>query len=421
MSIYKNFYDSITPEKDNAAFAYEIKNSRRPVKKPNIKRFAVAGVAAATAAAVTITGSANGWDFGSIIHSWFGENEDIALENATPVTAENVTDNFDALDFEIRGAVSDDNIAVIFMDVTRTDGKGFDGAEYEVLWENGRVVYSDNINKIPMTDIPKITFDTAETTIYTSKPTETLYDENGELCEIRHVSEPYLPAIKQFIVDDGNPADNLMTMAICLDVSEIKQNNENTIFLNLSDLTTQKLYRPGLEKQTRKGVILLNWFTDEEITGSWSADISFDFEESKKISVNPNEKVELTFFNHTPDPEKLQTVLLEFTLTELSVSDVSVSLTLEAPLYDEPMYQFINETGELVLKDGTTIKFGEDSQYSPYFVFQQGEALEPEIQDIAPYYERGGKWIIEDKFMLETPIDINEVDYVKIGEKTFEF
>lgn len=421
MSIYKNFYDNITPKTSNEQFTESIIKAEKPKIRISPKKYAVAGITAVTAATVTITGSANGWDFDSIIHSWFGGNEEIVHENVIDVTAENICNNFDELDFEIAGAVNDDNIAVIFMNITRTDGKSFDGAEYEVLWENGRVAYSDNINKIPMTDIPKIAFDAAGTTVYTNERIENYYDENGELTEIRNAADVYTPTVKQFIVDDGNPSDNMLTMAICLDVSEIKKNDENTVFLNLSDLTTTKLYRPGLEKQTKRGVILFNCFTEEEITGSWSADISLNFKESNKISVYPDEKLELPFFNHTPEPEKLQKVVLEFTLTELSVSDVSVSLKLEAPLYDEPMYQFIQDMGELVLKDGTSIKFGEHSQDSPYFVFQQGEALAPEIAAFAPYYERGDKWLVEDKFMLEKPIDINEVDYVKIGEKIFEF
>ncbi len=411
MSIYKNFFDNITPEKSNAEFAEGIINADKPRLKISPRKFAAAGIAAATAAAVTVTGYASGWNLSEIIHSWFGGNEAVAYENITPVSAENIHDNFEALDFEIRGALSDDNIAVVFIDVTRTDGEIFDCTEYHALDENGEPYYYYDGKAAVLT--PKNSFSASGYAVTDAEPAEVY--SNEELFEVRYDSSEPVYGIKTYEIKDMSAADNRLTVAVCINKAELPENTEY-INLELYGFKTEKYTYTDLGNEITSAASYIT----ENIKGYWSADVTLDFAECEKLTAKPDETISLDFYNHAGTPEALRHEMLDFTLTELTVSPISVSMSFEAPLYGETMYQYIYDIGEIVLKNGDIVKFGNSSAI-PFFINEKGAALEPEIADIAPYYEQGEKWSFENKFMLETPIDINEVDYVKIGEKTFEF
>lgn len=411
MSIYKHFYDNISPEKSNAEFTAEILAAEKSKIKISTKKFAAAGIAAATAAAVTVTGFASDWSFGEILNSWFSGKADAVSDNISTVSVNNVSDEFDALDFEVMGGVNDEDFAVIFIDVTRTDGKNFDLNEYTVLDKNSGEPYRFSDGKTAV-NTPDVRFGTHADAFYSIEPINSYKD--GELSEtiIRECEEVY--GIKQYAVDDGKPNDNKLTMAVAINKAEI-ENEFDYINLSLYKFKTERetLYLEGEHNVAEE-------YVTETLNGCWSADISLDFAKCEKLTSTPDETVSLEFYNNAQTVNDLRHEFLDFTLTSLNVSPISVSLTLEAPLYDKVMYQFISDIGEVVLKDGTAVKFGEDIG-SPFFISEDGSALSPEIADIAPYYERGNKWLIKNTFMLEKPIDINDVDYVKIGDKTFKF
>lgn len=410
MSTYKNLFDNVTPKTDNEAFMKEIKKGKKPVLRLSPKKIAVGGIAAATAAAVTITGYASGWNLSGIIHSWFGSGEDILSKNISEIKTENVSDSFDALDFEIKGAVNDDNIAVIFMDITRTDGKIFDCEEYHALDVNGEPYrYSDGT---PAITVPDMRFNASALEII---PVEPKYDYvDGEVYSVFDSLDEPVYGIKQYVVKDGNPSDNKLTLAICLNKAEISSAAEY-LQLELYNFTSEKL-----RFRNEKNRIIAESYNTESLRGYWSADISLDFAECEKAEITPDDTISLDFYNHAATLDDLEHKMLDFTLTKLSVSPVSVSMSLEAPLYDETMYLFISDIGEVVLKDGSIVKFAENNNM-PYFINEDGSALPDDISDIAPYYDRGEKWLFTNTFMLETPVDINEIDYVKIGNKTFSF
>lgn len=411
MSSYKNFYDNISPEKSNAEFTSEILAYEKPKIKISPKKFTAAGIAAATAAAVTVTGFASDWNFGEILNNWFSGKADVISDNISTISASGVSDEFDALDFEIMGGINDDDFAVIFIDVTRTDGKNFDLSEYTVLDKNSGEPYRYSDGKTA-TYTPNVKFGTHADAFYSIEPIN--FYKDGELSETRVQESEEVYGIKQYVVDDGKPNDNKLTMAVAINKAEI-ENEFDYINLSLYKFRTEKetLYREG-EHNVAEAYIT------ETLNGCWDANISLDFAECKKLTANPEETVSLEFYNNAQTVNDLRHEFLDFTLTSLNVSPISVSLTLEAPLYNEVMYQFISDIGEVVLKNGTSVKFGEDIS-SPFFISEDGSALSPEIVDIAPYYERGNKWVIKDTFMLEKPIDINDVDYVKLGDKTFKF
>lgn len=410
MSIYKDFYDSITPEKSNEQFVSEITGAKKTNIRINPKKYAAAGIAAATAAAVTVTGYASGWNLSEIIHSWFGENEKFAINNITPVAAENITDNFSTLDFEVKGALSDDNIAVVFIDVTRTDGENFDCGEYHAADKNGEPYY--HFDGKPAILTPDNIFSTDCYAVTSTEPLE-IYDDSG-LYEICCDNMEPVHGVKTYGVRDTNPTDNQITVAVCINKTEMPEKAE---YLNL------ELYGFRTQKYTysyENGHTIAEYYTTETINGHWNADITFDYAECEKLTSAPYETISLDFYNHASTPDALRHELLDFTLTELTVSPISVSLDFEAPLYDEVMYQSISDVGEVVLKNGDIVRFGYKNDI-PFFINEQGAAVPPEIAGMTPYYERGEKWSFKNKYMLETPININEIDYVRIGEKIFEF
>ena len=68
MSIYKDYFSGITPEKDNRQFIDSIINAEKPKMKISPKKITAAAVAAATGLAAAVTGYASGWDYGAVFN-----------------------------------------------------------------------------------------------------------------------------------------------------------------------------------------------------------------------------------------------------------------------------------------------------------------------------------------------------------------
>lgn len=136
MSIYKDFYDNIIPEKSNEQFTDSIIKAEKPKKKLNPKKFAAMGAAAATAAAVTITGSANGWDYSAVFNQIFGVNskniEENILDEGTVVE-----NGIEGLDITLSAAAADKHGVFLVLNISSNDGS--------VLYdsENARYTFED--------------------------------------------------------------------------------------------------------------------------------------------------------------------------------------------------------------------------------------------------------------------------------------
>lgn len=146
----------------------------------------------------------------------------------------------------------------------------------------------------------------------------------------------------------------------------------------------------------------------EELDCGWAGDLSLCFNESKKRVITPKETVSLEFYNQSGNPRRYY----DFSLEKLTVSNFSVSMELEAPAPDEWLLPFINDIGEIVLKNGKTIEFGNHGEV-PYFYNETGNLL-----GNGKNYD---KWNIKETYLLNEPVDLQQIDYVKIGEKEFKF
>lgn len=121
MSIYKDYFENITPEKDNEQFTDSIINAEKPKMKISPKKFAAAGIAAATAMAVTVTGYASGWDYSAVFGQIFGDKSE-NIETNIVSEATQIRDDIDHLDFKIVAAAADSQSALIIIDVTPQNG-----------------------------------------------------------------------------------------------------------------------------------------------------------------------------------------------------------------------------------------------------------------------------------------------------------
>lgn len=117
MSIYKDYFDGITPEKDNENFAESIINAEKPKMKISPKKITAAAVAAATAAAVTVTGYASGWDYSAVFGQIFGEKYENIEENILDEGTV-VENGIEELDIKLSAAASDKHGIYLVLDIS---------------------------------------------------------------------------------------------------------------------------------------------------------------------------------------------------------------------------------------------------------------------------------------------------------------
>ncbi len=401
MNAYKKLYDGIAPEKSSAEFTEEIIKGRTAHKTKG-KGFTAAAIAAAAACAVSVTACAYTWGFGDILRSWFGAEEESLTDMLMQVNAENVITKGENVDIEIAGAAYCDGIGTVFMDITRTDGEVFDLSEYNIPDTNGNpYIYDDGVMA---TATPDIRFAYQNTSIDIIKPIpgneSSLYTES-------------LPVgVNQYIVKDENPSDNKVTIAACFNIGELTETNA-VLHFELSDLTTSRQRITGKEEAIMaNGKAKTAYRTEEEkyeeLDCGWAGDLGLTFKESEKRVITPKETVSLEFYNQSGDSRRY----CDFSLERLTVSNFSVSMELEAPVPDEWLLPFIYDIGEIVFKNGETVEFGNHGLV-PYFYKETGNAL----GNSANY----DKWNIKETYLLNEPVDLQQIDYVIIGEKEFKF
>lgn len=385
MSIYKRFYDRIGSEKSNEQFISEIKSSTNAAKKSGIKKLVPLGIAAAATAAITVTCSAADLDLSAIIGRIFKDNG-INPENVAEVTVENVYDSNanENIGFEITGSLKDNNWTVFFVEATRTDGKKFDNSLHDVCFANGE----------PCEKYEGVPYDIR---------LEILYDNiNNRMLKVQ-----------QFPVDDGCPNDGSMTFALCFENDDLEKCGE-AVELIIGSININEFYIAGEEfvKSKNTTELIGDYRPVETVDCYWSADIRSEVGESRMKSAYFDTSAEFTFYTDAATANDYREDEIEFKVKEITVSDFSLNMRLEAPTYGEHMYFHPRRTkGEVVLKDGTSAEFGGNDVR--YLIDQYNTS----------FYEADPEkpWVVELSFLLDRPIDADETDYVRIGEKVFTF
>ncbi len=386
MSIYKNFYDNISSEKTNEQFASEIKNSVKPVKKLNVRKFMPVGIAAAAMALATVTASAAGWDLSGVINSIFKGGNNAITENIADVTVQNVISKTDETTIEVLGGLKDNNWTAVFLEVTRNDGMIFDNSKHAVRYKNGEVCEECDW--------------------------EFAYDVKLDIAW----NYGAVPVARQFAVDDGCPNDNRMTFAVCFETEELEKYGDMVNLMINSVIVEEYYIKEELTNENGDKTWSLASKLVEVPDCYWSADIKTEIEKNIVKEIPFNEKLAVSFYNHAPTVETLEHTDIDFMLKELAISDFSLSVRLEAPVYSETMYfELFYFNGEVVLKDGTEVSFGGDPKRAFWY---QYNALDYGVNVII---DKNEPWVVKVSCMLEKPIDLEEIDYVTINGTRFGF
>lgn len=417
MSTFKNYFDGIDTTADLSAECGEIIERASKIKKRRKVVSSGLGVTLAVMMTTTVAVSAaEGWSITEIIGRWFKGDTNSVMDNLSEVNIlELEENNFGALEITPRGTIADDNVIVLFMDVTRTDGGVFDNTEYEVTDKDGNVLYDENGNAYK--DVPWRSFGVAQARANISR-TVRFEDEVSE-----RVTEWDMDA-RQYEVDDGNPYDNKMTMAFCFDKTDIKEmidaskDNPYTENMRLESMTlrlcniketryTSEL-REGSGVYEGKTVHYSESYEYENLPLIWNAKLSFETSPVNNKTVEPNSGTTIT----VTDMGGMNHYDRIFAVTKISVSKFSLSFDLEAPVFDfwnMPVYYDISA---IIMKNGDVIELTKERaivrdmrSFTKHITYTGGDKSGTDLEHMT--------------IILKDPIDPNDVKAVRIGDTTF--
>ena len=417
MSAFKNYFDEIDTRANTAAECGEIRSRAAKIKKRRKIVSSGLGVTLAVMMTTTVAVSAvGGWDITEIIGRWFKGNSASVMDNLSEVTVLELDENtFGALELNPRGVVTDENVIILFMDVTRTDGGVFDHTEYEVTDKEGNVVYDGNGNAYK--DVPQIHFGVPQAranVAYTYYFDDEVYYDKGE----------WDMEVRQYEVDDGNPYDNKMTMAFCFDKTRVDifndAKNESTgvtdtklegITLRLCNLKTTKDHYKLIDGEgvyEGKTAIYSEAYEDENMPLIWNAKLAFDAVPIDNKTVEPDRSTTIT----VTDAGGMSHFDRSFTVKNISVSKISLSFDLEAPFFDfwnMPVYYDISS---VIMKNGDVIDVTKERAIVRDMRSLTKHVTYTTFDGVGTNYEQL-------TVIFKDPIDLNDVAAVRIGDTTF--
>lgn len=231
--------------------------------------------------------------------------------------------------------------------------------------------------------------------------------------------------VRQYEVDDGNPYDNKMTMAFCFDktrtkeVFEATKDDPNIENMRLEDMTLRlcnikderETYEISEGSGVYEGKTVFNGETYEyeKLPLIWNAKLSLNTPpvDNKTVTPNSNTTIKVT------DAGGMNEYDRSFKVTNISVSKISLSFDLEAPVLDfwnMPVYYDISA---IIMKNGDVIELTKElgivrdmrslTRHITYTGLEDGASTNWEHMSI----------------ILKDPVDPNDVAAVRIGDTTF--
>ncbi|MDE5859623.1 MAG: hypothetical protein K2H23_04465, partial [Oscillospiraceae bacterium] len=207
---------------------------------------------------------------------------------------------------------------------------------------------------------------------------------------------------RYYFVDDGNPADNKITAAFCMDSLSLN-GEDRKVHIEFGSLREEKY----TFRKTEIGA-MIEAYTVEKIDGFWSGDIDFGKirpTDMKKITPNSSTEMHVSYQDGSSTEH-------EFTVTELSVSQISVNAKLHSEKPDEMMFLVEFGVGEMIMRDGRTIPICPNFN-TPNFVAESGNLTGLNI----PQDE---SWEVNATFMLQESVDPDDVTAIRLGSTVFE-
>lgn len=370
-------------------------NKKRKVNKPFV---AVCAAAAALAVGTVSIGAYYDWDFGKVLSIWLG-NTDKLHEVISGVSVSDEANSFENLDINVGGGLTDGNMSIIFLDITRKDGGIFDMSDYLLEFDDGSV-YSEK------KQLPKAFFDELICTRKREKTGENTY------------KNPIVFA-KQCFIEDDNPVDNKLTLAVAW--TESKNRESKGIEISLSDLKLTKLTVDyEYSKSSEEKYIVGTDNAYESFRGTYNATVNLENLSADVKSAEVSERVMLNFYNHAQTAEELKHYDIDFTLDSVRVSPMTVNFKAHREIPDEMHYLTLHSSmGYVTLRDGSTVSIG-NGYDKPSFNSETGNGSPKNASGQAVYEmpRLSDRWDIDCSFMLEEAVDLNDVISVTIGGAT---
>lgn len=417
MSTFKNYFDDVDTNANTTAECGEIRSKAAKIKKRRKIASSGLGVTLAVMMTTTVAVSAvGGWDITEIIGRWFKGNTFSVMDNLSEVTVLELDENtFGALDLTPRGAVTDENVIILFMDVTRTDGGVFDHTEYELTDKEGNVVYDKNGDAY--TDTPWCYFNVSQAD---ANVAWTAYVGD----EVYHHKWDWDMEVRQYEVDDGNPYDNKMTMAFCFDktktkeIFEVAEDNPNITDMRLEDITLRignlKTKKETCELSEGSGVyegktvINSEIYDVENLPLIWNATLTFDPApiDNKTVAPDSNTTIKVV------DTSGMNQYDRSFTVKNISVSRISLSFDLEAsPLEFWNMPEYYDITS-IIMKNGDVIDVTNEQAIVRGMRSLTRSGNYTDLDGVRTDFEHF-------TLIFKDPVDPNDVAAVRIGDTTF--
>lgn len=371
------------------------KTIKRRVNKPIM---AVCAAAAAIAVGTVSISAYYDWDFGKVLSRWLG-NTDKLHQVISNVSVPYEMNSFENLDIAVGGGLTDGNMNIIFLDITRTDGGIFDMSDYRLEFSDGQIYSEDK-------QLPKAAFEKYFCTGEREATGENTY------------TNPLIYA-KQCFIADENPVDNKLTMAVAWK----KRESSDSMGLEIS-LTNLKLTKMTVDyeysKDSEEKYIVATDNTYESFKGTYNATVNLEALSADIKSAEVSENIALNFYNHAQTAEELKHYDLDFTLDSVRISPMTVNFKAHREIPNERHYLTLNHSiGYVTLKDGSTVAIA-DGYEKPSFNNELGNGS-PNCASGQLVYEKPkfiDRWDIDCSFMLEKAVELNDVISVTIGGVT---
>lgn len=396
MSIYKEYMDGITQDGCSDTQLSRIKKEAAKRRSAKNRRHIAAAVTAGVMMFSATAAAAWDRDIFSLAAKWLRISEDSASENMSEAhTAYLNTDTFKDRDVQIipRSFYTDGSAGLLFIDITRTDGKIFDCASYDVYTEDG-TPYIDPETGMQETHTPQIYFDhLSVAAVYT--------DDNGAVNDLLP-----LPC-RTYVLEDDDPADSFITLAVFMDSSKFHEGEETELSVYLGDLMTNKPYM----KKGDNGTFWYEFNITEGIPGIWQGGISIDPKVCDRITLSPDAPSVFAAYPQYPDEDGvMRREDVSFTVDSITVSEMTMSFGVHSQRPEKMLFFDIYSAGEIFMKDGSSFAVCRD--YTVPSVCAEGGNL-PDIGDDT-------QWTCNVSVMLPEAVDIDEIAAIRLGSETFE-
>lgn len=383
MSRFTDYYDNISPSSTDERLMADVKRSAIRHKKNK----SALPIAAAAAAVVMTAGTvaAYNWDISAAVKSFFSDKGGIVCDNAMEAEVISSENTFKNLDISVEGVYRDSSFTVFFLDIVRTDGGIFDCTEYSVPDANGNILMLQDGKD------------------FTAKQ-----DYNFHSYNCTSEGNDYIP-LRIFMVPDDNDSDGRVTMAACIN------NAEDVEKVNISMDYFRGRRITGSYFDDNSKIMTEDKYFDT-MSGSFSCELAMPGSDknASERTIRPGTASDIFVYPHTSDAMKLKNIPYSFDVKAITVSNVSVTIELEGKSPETTLYVQPIDIGEVILKDGRTIKFG---GYDRPFINSKsfGNFKETELP------AEPDKWIFNGSFVLDETIDTDDIAAVKLGSETFYF